>query len=236
MAPHINRSNTSSDDVKNSKTNANANSNVAMPQTKAQALQLLNIRNALPAHVFEKDLTKSLYYLFFDYFMWLGGVSLMYILVQSNAWNTLPFFVKTIAYILFCNFVGFFMWCIFVVGHDCGHGTFSEYEWLNDIIGHITHSSILVPYYPWQLSHRRHHLYHNHAVKDYSHPWYTEERMQDPNEQLYRTMHQLPLLRSSFPLYGWFIYLIGKPDGSHFIPFRSSVSIIYLMYLMYLLY
>ena len=61
--------------------------------------------------------------------------------------------------------------CIFVVGHDCGHGNFSESETLNDIIGHITHGSILVPYYPWQLSHRRHHMYHNHIDKDYSHPW-----------------------------------------------------------------
>ena len=61
--------------------------------------------------------------------------------------------------------------CIFVVGHDCGHGNFSESETLNDIIGHITHGSILVPYYPWQLSHRRHHMYHNHIDKDYSPPW-----------------------------------------------------------------
>ena len=30
------------------------------------------------------------------------------------------------------------------------------------------------------------------------------------------------LLRSLFPFYGWFIYLYGMPDGSHFIPFSSQ--------------
>ena len=71
----------------------------------------------------------------------------------------------------FFSFLHYLIRCIFVVGHDCGHGNFSESETLNDIIGHITHGSIMVPYYPWQLSHRRHHMYHNHIDKDYSHPW-----------------------------------------------------------------
>ena len=197
---------------------------VALPQTKAQALQLLNIRNALPPHVFKKDLAKSLYYMFFDYAMWLGSTSIMYVLAESNAWPNLPAVAQWAAWFIYINIAGFFMWCIFVVGHDCGHTTFSEYEWLNDIIGHITHSSIMVPYYPWRLSHRRHHLYHNHVDKDYSHPWYTPDRMEDPKEALYQAVHEMPWFTASFPIYGWFIYLWGKPDGNHYIPLPSDVS------------
>jgi omega-3 fatty acid desaturase (delta-15 desaturase) len=124
--------------------------------------------------------------------------------------------------VVFWNVAGFLMWCIFITGHDCGHGTFSDYEWLNDVVGHITHGSILVPFYPWQLSHRRHHMYHNHIDKDYSHPWYTADKLQRPDEGLARIMDNYPMVRFFFPFFGWIIYLYGMPDGSHFVPFPSQ--------------
>lgn len=158
----------------------------------------------------------------FDYFMWLGAASVMYGLMSSNIWASLPFAAQAVISLIYFNVAGFFMWCIFVVGHDCGHGTFSDYKWVNDIIGHITHASILVPYYPWQLSHHRHHMYHNHYDKDYSHPWYSAERYEQSDEQFAKYFKERPFLRALFPLVGWFFYLYGLPDGSHFIPYASQ--------------
>lgn len=145
----------------------------------------------------------------------------MWTLAHSELWLTLAMWQKIAAVTLFTNVAGFFMWCIFVVGHDCGHGTFSDFPILNDIIGHICHASILVPYYPWQLSHRRHHMFHNHESKDYSHPWYTPERIQRPDEGLARFMDRNPIVRIVFPFIGWPLYLLGMPDGSHWVPFKS---------------
>jgi len=52
---------------------------------------------------------------------------------------------------------GTMFWAIFVLGHDCGHGSFSSNKLVNEIFGNLLHTFILVPYHPWRLSHRKHH-------------------------------------------------------------------------------
>lgn len=158
----------------------------------------------------------------FDYTMWIGSLVAILALHNSPIYASLPDYQKYAATIAFWNISGFFMWGIFVIGHDCGHGTFSEHGLLNDTLGHLTHGSILVPYFAWQLSHRRHHMYHNHIDKDYSHPWYTPDKLANPEEGLARMMEQYPFIRFFFPFVGWPLYLYGMPDGSHWIPFSSQ--------------
>jgi omega-6 fatty acid desaturase (delta-12 desaturase) len=38
---------------------------------------------------------------------------------------------------------------IWVIAHECGHGAFSDYSWVNDLVGFTMHSLLLVPYYSW---------------------------------------------------------------------------------------
>ena len=182
------------------------------------ALKLDKLRKAIPKEAFVKSAFWGVMYMIFDYTMWLGSLYAIIRFNNSDYYQVAPTWAKYATTLLFWNVSGFFMWGIFVVGHDCGHGTFSTNKMLNDIVGHITHSSIMVPFYPWALSHRRHHMYHNHVDKDYSHPWYTPDKMDKPGFELARMMEKAPWLRATFPFYGWYVYLWGMPDGSHYVP------------------
>ena len=64
-------------------------------------------------------------------------------------------------------------------------------------------------------------MYHNHVNKDYSHPWYTEEVLQQPKGGM-GALYDMAWLRIFSPIVGWFLYLMGLPDGSHFLPFPSQ--------------
>lgn len=124
-----------------------------------------------------------------------------------------PMWLQPIAYLIYTFIQGFFWWCIFVVGHDCGHGSFSNNTSINAFMGHIFHGSIYVPFWPWALSHHRHHLNHNHKIKDYSNPWHDElDQCGD-----------LSLKRLILPVIAWPMYLIlGYFDGTHFLPLPTQ--------------
>jgi omega-3 fatty acid desaturase (delta-15 desaturase) len=184
----------------------------------AAALQLNVLKKHIPAQCFEKNVPLALGYMVLDLSMWAGVTFAMHSLCHTETWAGLELWQRWIATAVFWNLAGFLMWAVFIIGHDCGHGTFSDSEFLNDVVGHLTHGAILVPFYPWQLSHRRHHMYHNHEEKDYSHPWYTAERLARPEEGAARVMDSLPYLRLFYPIVGWPLYLIGLPDGSHLFP------------------
>lgn len=164
------------------------------------------VRKVIPEHCFVKDPIRSIRYLIQDY------------VLMAALYLTLPYFEGfggllglLVWYILY----GFVACALFVVGHDCGHGSFSDYEWLNDICGHLAHAPILAPFWPWQKSHRQHHQYTSHLTKDKGHPWVTQED--------YEGRTTIEKYFAAFPLSGWLrwnpIYtVIGLPDGSHFWP------------------
>ncbi len=46
---------------------------------------------------------------------------------------------------------------IFIIFHDCGHGSFFKSHRLNNIVGFITGIITFVPYQDWRFNHARHH-------------------------------------------------------------------------------
>jgi len=112
--------------------------------------------------------------------------------------------------------IGMCMFALFVVGHDCGHGTFSNSELVNNVIGHVAHGFLLVPFWPWQKSHRDHHKYTSHCDKDKGHPWVRANDF-DSWHWLGRNYATNPL--STLIQWNPFYTLVGVPDGSHYWPY-----------------
>lgn len=163
-------------------------------------------RRAIPAHCFERSLVRSLRYLVQDY------------AILISLYLAVPYFEHYAGlaglFVWYC-LMGVFGFALFVVGHDCLHGSFSEHQWLNDVLGHIAFAPILSPYFPWQKSHKLHHAFTNHLEKDKGHPWNQEKH--------WVTWPAWMKYFNAFPLSGWIkwmpVYTIfGYSDGSHFWP------------------
>ncbi|GLI68528.1 hypothetical protein VaNZ11_012919 [Volvox africanus] len=115
---------------------------------------LADIRKAIPPHCFKRSAAKSLTYLAID-------VLLCALLGYASTWIDHSAVPRWLAWGLFWPAYWFWQGAvatgIWVIAHECGHGAFSESETLNDAVGLIFHSLLLVPYYSWKHSHRRHH-------------------------------------------------------------------------------
>ncbi len=57
----------------------------------------------------------------------------------------------------FATFASGMLIRIFIIFHDCGHGSFFKSKKANDVIGFITGALTLTPYYHWRWEHSVHH-------------------------------------------------------------------------------
>ena len=112
---------------------------------------IIELKKALPPQCFTPTLSESFYFVAKDLFLMsllYASVTTVEAAVPALRWVVLP---------LYWYLQGTLMWAVFVLGHDCGHGSFSSSTVLNDIMGNALHGLILVPYYPWKMSHQHHH-------------------------------------------------------------------------------
>jgi omega-6 fatty acid desaturase (delta-12 desaturase) len=78
----------------------------------------------------------------------------------------LPWTVKFPLWALYSFVQGLFFTGLWILAHDCGHESFSDYSSVNGTTGWFLHGMLLVPFFSWKFSHARHHRYHNHMEKD----------------------------------------------------------------------
>ena len=187
------------------------------------------LRKAIPAHCFKRSTWRSSGYLITDLIM-IGA--LYYASTFIDAAPVAPA-ARWALWGVYWFFQGAVATGVWVIGHECGHQAFSESQAINDTVGLIFHSLLLVPYYSWKHSHRRHHSNTNNVAKD---EVFTPEVRDEPTEE-YEWFEQSGIVRfirlvGALTL-GWTLYLFfnvasrpypEKKWVSHFDPWSPIFS------------
>ncbi|KAF8220193.1 hypothetical protein L208DRAFT_1382738 [Tricholoma matsutake] len=167
----------------------------ALPAYTPMPWSLKEIRAAIPPEFFIRDTRLGLAYLARD------------ILMAAAAWSLAtfidPFFKQSVmresltpvgaeigrwaAWGVYWWFQGLIFTGIWVIGHECGHGAYSDHKIVNDVVGFITHSFLWTPYFSWKISHHRHHSNHASMERDEVYVPKTREDLgvpAKPNDQI----------------------------------------------------
>jgi len=127
---------------------------------------------------------------------------------------------------------GVVMTGIWVVAHECGHQSFSKYVWVNNTVGLIFHSLLLVPYHSWRISHGKHHKATGHLDKDQVYVPKTQSAIMN-GDSLHTTISESPLVNlfqiimmlfAGFPVY-LFTNAFGQDYGRRTNHFELSSPI-----------
>ena len=180
------------------------------------------IRDAIPAHCYERSGVRGLGYVARDVTV------LATVFYISNNFVTPEYIpstaVRTILWALYTFVQGLTATGLWVLAHECGHQSFSTSKKLNDTVGWICHSALLVPYFSWKISHGKHHKATGHVERDMV---FNPKTREGYATRMGYYVHELSELTEETPiataihlfgqqLIGWPYYLIANKTGHNF--------------------
>ncbi|ORY08245.1 delta-12 fatty acid desaturase [Basidiobolus meristosporus CBS 931.73] len=118
------------------------------------------LRDAVPNHCFERDTFRSFMYVAVD----LALISALFYVATYI--DSLPTTLRYIAWPVYWFLQGIVGTGVWVLAHECGHQAFSPSRTINNTVGLILHSALLVPYHSWRISHSKHHKATGHMTRD----------------------------------------------------------------------
>ncbi|KAK7035390.1 hypothetical protein VNI00_011921 [Paramarasmius palmivorus] len=114
---------------------------------------LSDVHAAVPQDLREKNTVKGLSYVVRDV--------LLAVLVYKLAWfiasPELHVALRCMAWVFYWFSQGILLTSLWCLAHEASHGNISPQNWVNDGVGFILHTFLLVPYFAWKSSHRAHH-------------------------------------------------------------------------------
>ncbi|KAK6389465.1 Oleate hydroxylase fah12, partial [Oleoguttula sp. CCFEE 5521] len=114
-----------------------------------------DIRDAIPKHCFERSGLRGLGYVARDF----ASLATTFFLFHKFCTpEYIPSYSLRVAgWALYTVLQGMFGTGVWILAHECGHQAFSPSKTLNDTVGWVLHSFLLVPYFSWKISHSKHH-------------------------------------------------------------------------------
>lgn len=163
----------------------------------------------------------------------MATVALLFAATRYINHPSLPWFAPLLLWPLYWVVQGCVMTGCWVIAHECGHRAFSDNVTLGDAVGLVLHSSLLVPYHSWRISHAKHHANTNSMENDEVFIPYTRsevgpftphigdgDELMSPLSVAKRVVQIFKML-----VFGWPVYLINHTTGkkydkftSHFVP------------------
>jgi len=121
---------------------------------RAEEIRDEKLFNSVPIELTKANPIRGLFGLLISF----SGIALsVYLLTRvDQIWLMFPLWIAA----------GLFAWGAFVIGHDCGHSSFSRSKGLNQIVGQLALLPILFPFNGWRLMHNMHHSSANNIELD----------------------------------------------------------------------
>mgnify|MGYP004504993685 CR=1 FL=1 len=180
------------------------------------------LRAAIPKHCFERSAIRSLSYVARDITQLAVVFYLFHNYVTPETVPSMP--VRAVLWTLYTFVQGLSGTGLWVMAHECGHQAFSPSKVLNDTVGWICHSALLVPYFSWKISHGKHHKATGHMERDMV---FVPKTREIYASRVGKFVHELHELTEETPiatlihmitqqLGGWPMYLTSNVTGHNF--------------------
>ncbi|KAG0677375.1 Delta(12) fatty acid desaturase [Kluyveromyces marxianus] len=189
---------------------------------KVPDYSIKDILGAIPAECYNRSLPRSLSYVARDI---IAMVTIGYLthVVGYPYVKDLHIAARFAYWFAYAFVQGLFGTGLWVLAHECGHQAFSDYGAVNDFVGWVLHSYLLVPYFSWKYTHSKHHKATGHITRDMVFVPKTKEKFikargvyedieEFSEDSPIRTLVELIVQQ----LGGWLYYLLTNVTGQEY--------------------
>ncbi|CAH7684807.1 fatty acid desaturase-domain-containing protein [Phakopsora pachyrhizi] len=144
-----------------------------VPTFEPPGFTIKELLGCIPSHCFERSLLRSSLYVVRDIAL-TGALLLLGSQIDEKfsgsggKWvdGTMGSLLNFLAWATYGYWMGLVWTGVWVLAHECGHQSFSPSKSINNFVGWVLHSALLVPFHSWRITHAQHHASTCHMTRD----------------------------------------------------------------------